>query len=71
MSVKKRANGGTPSVPLTFKELQQVGDYNSAFLNLDSSVVDAICMDIGVAKYEISAAKPLTRRARSVIIAEV
>ncbi|MBR1423605.1 MAG: ABC transporter permease subunit [Ruminococcus sp.] len=37
----------------TFKEIQQVGDYNTAFLNLDSGVVDAICMDIGVAKYEI------------------
>ena len=38
----------------SFEELQQVGDYNSAFLNLDSGVVDAICMDVGVAKYEIS-----------------
>lgn len=37
----------------TFKDIQQVGDYNTAFLNLDSGVVDAICMDIGVAKYEI------------------
>ena len=37
----------------SFKELQQVGDYNSAFLNLESGAVDAICMDIGVAKYEI------------------
>ncbi len=37
----------------SFKELQQVGDYNSAFLNLESGAVDAVCMDIGVAKYEI------------------
>ena len=37
----------------SFKELQQVGDYNSAFLNLDSGVVKAICMDVGVAKYEM------------------
>ena len=37
----------------SFKELQQVGDYNSAFLNLESGAVDAICMDIGVANYEI------------------
>jgi len=37
----------------TFKELQQVGDYNSAFMNLESGVVNAICMDIGVANYEI------------------
>lgn len=37
----------------TFAELQQVGDYNSAFLNLEAGAVDAICMDIGVANYEI------------------
>ena len=39
----------------SFRELQQVGDYNSAFLNLDSGAVDAICMDVGVANYEVSA----------------
>ncbi|MCH5193342.1 MAG: ABC transporter substrate-binding protein/permease [Oscillospiraceae bacterium] len=38
-----------------FKELQQVGDYNSAFLNLQSGAVDVICMDIGVANYELDA----------------
>lgn len=38
----------------SFAELQQVGDYNSAFMNLESGAVDAICMDIGVANYEIS-----------------
>ena len=37
----------------TFKELQQVGDYNSAFMILESGAVNAICMDIGVANYEI------------------
>ena len=37
----------------SFKSLQQVGDYNSAFLNLDAGSADAICMDIGVAKYEV------------------
>ena len=37
----------------SFKELQQVGDYNSAFLNLESDMVQAICMDIGVANYQI------------------
>ena len=37
----------------SFAELQQVGDYNSAFMNLESGAVQAICMDIGVANYEI------------------
>lgn len=39
----------------SFAELQQVGDYNSAFLNLESGAVDAVCMDIGVANYELEA----------------
>lgn len=37
----------------SFKDLQQVGDYNSAFMNLESGAVEAVCMDIGVASYEI------------------
>lgn len=37
----------------SFHTLQQVSDYNSAFMNLESGVVDAICMDIGVAKYQV------------------
>lgn len=36
-----------------FKDLQQVSDYNSAFMNLEAGSADAICMDIGVANYQI------------------
>lgn len=36
-----------------FSSLQQVGDYNSAFMNLEAGSADAVCMDIGVANYEI------------------
>ncbi len=39
----------------SFASLQQVGDYNAAFMNLESGSVDAICMDMGVAKYELAA----------------
>ena len=39
----------------SFKELQQVPNYNIAFLNLESGAVNAVCMDYGVAKYEIEA----------------
>ena len=38
----------------SFADLQQVGDYNSAFLNLESGAADAICMDYGVANYEVN-----------------
>ena len=37
----------------SFKELQQVGDYNTAFLNLESGMAQAVCMDIGVAGFQI------------------
>lgn len=37
----------------SMKDLQQVGDYNSAFMNLESGMVDAIAMDIGVASYQM------------------
>lgn len=38
----------------SFAQLQQVGDYNSAFMNLESGVADAVCLDIGVAKYQLA-----------------
>ena len=47
------ASEGNKALCATFKDLQQVGDYNSAFMNLESGAVNAICMDIGVANYEI------------------
>lgn len=37
----------------SFKELQQVGDYNTAFMNLESGSVDAVCLDLGVANYQM------------------
>lgn len=38
----------------SFAELQQVADYNTAFLNLESGAVDCIAVDIGVAQYQLS-----------------
>ena len=37
----------------SFGQLQQVGDYNSAVMNLESGAVDAICIDYGIANYQI------------------
>lgn len=34
-------------------ELMQVPEYNTAFMNLEAGAVDAIAMDVGVAKYQI------------------
>lgn len=38
----------------SFAELMQVPEYNTAFMNLESGAVDAIAMDVGVAKYQIT-----------------
>lgn len=38
----------------SFKELKQIGDYNTALMNLESGAVDAVCMDNGVANYNVS-----------------
>lgn len=37
----------------SFAELQQVADYNTAFMNLEAGSVDAIVVDIGVAEYQL------------------
>ena len=44
----------------SFSKMQEVADYNSAVMNLESGAVDAICMDIGVAKYQTGKHKSLT-----------
>lgn len=38
----------------SFSDLQQVADYNSAFMNLEAGAVDAVVLDIGVAKYQLN-----------------
>lgn len=37
----------------SFKELTQVPDYNTAFMDLQAGACDAIAMDIGVAQFQI------------------
>jgi len=37
----------------TFASVQEFPDYNNAFMNLESGAVDAVAMDIGVAKYQL------------------
>ncbi|MBQ8975494.1 MAG: amino acid ABC transporter substrate-binding protein [Oscillospiraceae bacterium] len=47
-------NADNLALAASFASLQQVGDYNTAFLDLESKAVDAIAMDVGVANYEIA-----------------
>ena len=37
----------------SFADLIEVPDYNTAFMNLESGVADAVAMDVGVAKYQL------------------
>ena len=45
--------GDNKTIADSFKQLTQVADYNTAFMDLESGACDAIAMDIGVAEYDI------------------
>lgn len=45
---------GQKALADTFGKLQEFGDYNTAFVELQAGSVDAIAMDIGVAQYQIN-----------------
>ena len=46
--------GDNKTIAGTFATLNQVADYNTAFMDLESGACDAVAMDIGVAEYDIS-----------------
>lgn len=46
--------GSNKTIKDSFKQLTQVADYNTAFMDLESGVCDAVAMDIGVAQYDIA-----------------
>ena len=48
---------GQKALADTFKELQTIGDYNNAFMQLESGMVDAVACDLSIAQYQM-AAKP-------------
>ena len=45
--------GDQKDLASAFGKLQEFGDYNTAFVELEAGSVDAIAMDIGVAQYQI------------------
>lgn len=49
----KAAKEAMQAFTASFKELQQVPEYNTAFLNMEAGAADAVAMDIGVAKYQV------------------
>jgi polar amino acid transport system substrate-binding protein len=52
-SALEALQGDNKTIADSFKTLTQVADYNTAFMDLESGVCDAVAMDIGVAEYDI------------------
>ncbi|QNL45587.1 amino acid ABC transporter substrate-binding protein [Oscillibacter hominis] len=48
------SNDENLALAASFSALDQVPDYNTAFMNLESGVDDAIAVDIGVANYQLN-----------------
>lgn len=48
-------DGGQAKLAGTFKELQTIGEYNSAFMQLESGMVDAVACDLSIAAYQMAA----------------
>ena len=48
-----KEGGDQEDLAKTFADLQEYADYNTAFAELQAGTVDAVAMDIGVAKYQI------------------
>ena len=42
-------------VAATFKSLETIGEYNTAFMQLESGAVDAVACDLSIAQYQMSA----------------
>ncbi len=54
-ALEDEEEGGAADLAATFASLTQYGDYNTGFMELESGVIDALAMDIGVAQYQIDA----------------
>ncbi len=47
--------GDQADLAATFKEVQTIGDYNNAFMQLESGMVDAVACDLSIAAYQMAA----------------
>ena len=55
--LQNEEEGGQAALAATFKDLQTIGDYNNAFMQLESGMVDAVACDLSIASFQM-AAKP-------------
>ena len=47
--------GDKADLAATFSDLQTIGDYNNAFMQLESGMVDAVACDLSIADYQMAA----------------
>ncbi|WP_239284672.1 transporter substrate-binding domain-containing protein [Collinsella sp. An2] len=47
--------GDKADLAATFASLEQIGDYNTAFMQLESGAVDAVACDLSIAAYQLAA----------------
>ncbi|MEF9841022.1 MAG: transporter substrate-binding domain-containing protein [Raoultibacter sp.] len=53
------ASGDQAALAATFKKLDTIGEYNTAFMQLETGAVDAVALDLPVAKFQISGKEDL------------
>lgn len=54
----------------SFSKLEKVGDYNTAFMELESGAADAVAMDIGVARYQMQGREDAFKILPGALVAE-
>lgn len=54
----------------SFSKFEKVGDYNTAFMELESGAADAIAMDIGVARFQMQGREDMFRLLDDALVAE-
>ena len=47
-------NGDKADLAATFASLETIGDYNTAFMQLESGAVDAVACDLSIAQYQLA-----------------
>lgn len=47
-------NGDMADLTATFASLETIGDYNTAFMQLESGAVDAVACDLSIAQYQMA-----------------
>ena len=47
-------NGDMADLAATFASLETIGDYNTAFMQLESGAVDAVACDLSIAQYQMA-----------------